>query len=406
MSRRGKDPSRREFVKLGGSLAASLGFGGIRLAATGSKVGDVIVIGSGSFGCNTAWHLREKGLSVLVVESAEAPATFTTHGAAGFVSSWSAVHVKEWGRNEWYLQRYGIDFYTRLAKGTSQEIGFGATGIAYIYLTKSGWEGVQPRAEKARGFGTKLETLSSTRAANVLPQIHFDSVAGVLYDPDAVRVRAGDAISYLAQLLVQKGVQFRFKTRVDSLLRDSNRMAGIATNQGEFWAPAVVVAAGAGCQALVEKSCCPCPATPKPATRYTTRPIPGITKEMPMLIFSDYHGLYIREERGGLLIGGDELAEEVREPIRHIESVMPTLKSADIANVTGGFPTYTSDILFILDQLPNCKGIYVMAGCQEGGITHGPGLGRMMAELVSSGQTTWDRSDYRIDRFQAKEVTR
>jgi len=125
-----------------------------------------------------------------------------------------------------------------------------------------------------------------------------------------------------------------------------------------------------------------------------------------MLIFSDYHGLYIREERGGLLIGGDELAEEVREPIRHIESVMPTLKSADIANVTGGFPTYTSDILFILDQLPNCKGIYVMAGCQEGGITHGPGLGRMMAELVSSGQTTWDRSDYRIDRFQAKEVTR
>ena len=123
-----------------------------------------------------------------------------------------------------------------------------------------------------------------------------------------------------------------------------------------------------------------------------------------MLIFSDYHGLYIREEGGGLLIGGNELADEVREPIRHIEFIMPTLKSADIADVSGGFPTYTSDILFILDQLRSCKGIYVMAGCQEGGITHGPGLGRMMAELVSSGQTTWDRSNYRIDRFQGREV--
>src|SRR5215471_2197277 len=114
MTHRGKDLSRREFVKLGGSVAASLRFGGIRLAARVAKVADVIVVGAGSFGCNTAWHLHQKGLSVLVVEAAAAPATFTTHGAAGFVSSWSAVHVKEWGQNEWYLQRYGIDFYTRL----------------------------------------------------------------------------------------------------------------------------------------------------------------------------------------------------------------------------------------------------------------------------------------------------
>jgi glycine/D-amino acid oxidase-like deaminating enzyme len=255
MSRRGKDLPRREFVKPGGSLAASLGFGGIRLAAAGAKVADVIVVGAGSFGCNTAWHLRQKGLSVLVVEVVEAPATFTTHRAAGFVSSWSAVHVKEWGQNECYRQRYGIDFYTRLAKATSQDIGFGATGIAYIYLTKSGWEGFQPRAEKARGFGTKLESLSPSPATAILPQIRFDSVAGILYDPDSVRVRAGDAISYLAQLLVQKGVQFRFKTPVDSLLHDSSGMAGIATNQGEFWAATVVVAAGAGCQGLVEKGC-------------------------------------------------------------------------------------------------------------------------------------------------------
>jgi sarcosine oxidase, subunit beta len=393
--------SRRSFVRLGSGIAGSLAFGGIRLAAAGSKIADVIVIGAGSFGCNTAWHLREIGLSVLIVEAAKAPATFTTHGAAGFVSSWSSVHVEQWGQNEWYLQRYGIDFYTRLARGTPHDIGFGATGIAYVYLTKAGWDRVQPRAERARGFGTKLESLTPNRARIISPQIRFDSVVGILFDPDSVRVRAADAIAYLAQILDQRGVQFRFNTRVESLLYSSSGMAGVSTGRGELWAPNVVVTAGAACRALVEKSCGVCPAIPRPSTRYTTKPIPGITKDMPMLIFSDHHGLYIREERGGLLIGGNELAEEVREPVRQVENVMPTLKYADIADVTGGLPTYTTDTLFILDQVTGCKGIYVIAGCQEAGITHGPGLGKMMAELVSKGQTTWDSSGYSLDRFRA-----
>jgi sarcosine oxidase subunit beta len=392
--------SRRKFVKSSGALAASLAFGGIRLKPSGTRLADVIVVGAGSFGCNTAWHLREKGLSVLVVESSKAPALLTTQGAAGFVSLWSSVHVEPWGQNEWYLQRYGIDFYTRLAQSTSEDIGFGAPGIAYIYLSKVGWERVQPRAEKARKFGTKLESLTSARAATLLPQIRFDSVAGILFDPDAVRVRAGNAITYLAQQLAKNKVQFRFNTRVNSLLHDANDMAGVSTDQGDLWASTVIVTAGAACKALIEKNCGPCPAVAQPATRYTTKPIRGITSKMPMFIFSDYHGIYIREERGGLLIGGDLPAEEIREPVRKIENVMPTLKYAEIDNVTGGLPTYTSDRLFILDQIPDCKRIYVIAGCQEAGITHGPGLGRTMAEFVSTGQTTWDQSRYRLGRFR------
>lgn len=405
MSGNQREFSRRSFVKYGGGLAASLAMGRICLKAAGPKAADVIVIGAGSFGCNTAWHLREKGLSVLVVEAAKGPAQFTTQGAAGFVSSWSTVHVREWGQIEWYLQRYGIDFYTRLAKGTSQDIGFGANGIAYIYLTNEGWDRVQQRAETARQFGTKLQSLDSERAKKILPQVNFPSVKGILYDPDSVRVRAGDAIAYLADSLAYREVQFRYETLVESLLHNDAGLVGVSTNHGDLWASSVVVAGGAACKALVEKSCGPCPAIPKPATRYTTKPIQGITPQMPMLIFSDYHGLYIREERGGLLVGGDALAEQIREPIRKIENVMPALRFADIEMITGGMPTYTNDILFILDEIPQCKGIYVIAGCQEGGITHGPGLGRMMAELICEGKTTWDRSHYRLDRFSSHSAS-
>src|SRR5690242_3051055 len=75
---------------------------------------DAIVIGAGAIGCNTAWHLRQRGLKVLVVEAQATAASQSTGGAAGFVSLWSGVHAEFWKKTEWELQRYGIDFYTQL----------------------------------------------------------------------------------------------------------------------------------------------------------------------------------------------------------------------------------------------------------------------------------------------------
>lgn len=141
---------------------------------------------------------------------------------------------------------------------------------------------------------------------------------------------------------------------------------------------------------------------------------------MPMLMFDV--GFYIREEKGGLLIGGGDSSTEkdrqvdqdhpptaeripktqvnrIREHIRHVENVMPVLKNAEIDKIGGGIPTYTADGAFIADAVPNHSGLFVLTGCQEAGMTHGPGLGKMMAELVTKGETSWDQTLYRLTRF-------
>jgi hypothetical protein len=46
-------------------------------------------------------------------------------------------------------------------------------------------------------------------------------------------------------------------------------------------------------------------------------------------------------------------------------------------------------------------GLYVIAGDNEVGVTHGPGLGRLMAEVIQAGGSDWvDVSRYRLDRFE------
>ena len=437
---------RRQFVKLASWVAATLAIGkkpgtawighqtGVRPGSAKARTdqdADVIIIGAGAFGCSTAWHLRRRGVKVLVVEEASAPATRTTQGSAGYVASWSGFHVPAWEKPEWQMQRYGIDFYTQLAERCDHDFGLIRCGVSWIFchpkvakvasassnLDPSSepqrlmptWQKIQARIKAARELGTNIQLLDKKRAAKLLPLINFDLTEWVIFDPDAVGLRSGEAFRCVAKELMQRGVRFEFNTSVTGFIRDGERVVGVTTSAGNYHAPSVIVTAGAWSSPLLEKAGASCPATARPDTRYTTKPLPGIPPNMPLLLFYNPNHQYIREERGGLLIGGHgpatgkaaslDPAHRVREYTRQFEHVMPVLKNAEVDQVTPCIVTQTSDSRFIADAVPGFPGMYVITGCQEAGITHGPGLGRMMAELVVEGKTIWNRSPFRLDRF-------
>jgi hypothetical protein len=66
---------------------------------------------------------------------------------------------------------------------------------------------------------------------------------------------------------------------------------------------------------------------------------------------------------------------------------------------SSGLPTWTPDGRHILGAAPGNEGYFVLSGCNESGVTHGPGLARLAAELVVRGRTETDLSAYGVDRF-------
>jgi glycine/D-amino acid oxidase-like deaminating enzyme len=410
------------------ALAAPVLFSATKSAAAKddpSDSFDAVVIGAGSIGCNTAWHLRERGQRVVILEAQEAPASQSTGGAAGFVACWSVIHIGNWKKTEWEMQRYGIDFYTRLSKRTAADFGFSPCGITYIYLTPDGWQRTQKKIEAARKLGTQLEVLTAERAKEVAPFLQFDKVAGIVFDPDAIRVRAGDAITALAKELANQGVEFRYSTPVTGFVHDEGRIVGVRVGDREIKSNKVIVAAGAWSRPLLANLGVNCPARPFNETRYVTNPLPGLKPDMPLLIFSDRHGHYIREEKGGLLIGGgddrplpkdrevdadnppwcnklpSDQAYRVKKYVDEITPVMPVLAKAEIATIRSGLPTTTADRNFIAGPVPGLAGLFVMSGCQEAGVTHGPALGRILTEYALDGKTNWDTSAFSLTRFKA-----
>jgi glycine/D-amino acid oxidase-like deaminating enzyme len=387
---------------------------------------DVVIVGAGVVGCNTAWHFHQRGLRVTVVEARETAAAQSTNGAAGFVASWSGFYLVGFGKTEWEMQQYGKEFYRRFAVGRAEEIGFRDCGIAFVYLDPTVWESLQRPIDESRRWGTRWEVLSRERASELLPEIRFDKVAAILFEPDAVRVRAGDAIRAMAAQLADDGVRFSYSTRVTGFRQTGDRISGVTTDRGEISADYVIVSAGAWSRPLVEGLGIPCPANPRPTARYTTRPLPGVRSDLPLIIFPSYreHTFYIREEQGGLLIGGGlrgqtfpshaaidpsdppscervpvDRAYYAREALPMLEPAMPLLRDAEVDQTRGGLPGYTDDQRFILGPVPDRPGLFVFCACHEAGVTHGPGIGRVFAELIVDGRTTWDITPFRLERF-------
>ena len=141
-----------------------------------------------------------------------------------------------------------------------------------------------------------------------------------------------------------------------------------------------------------------------------------------MMLFFERDLLYLREQDGGLLVGAiertidDRSRVDVADPpstadlpdhavwehehlARELAAVIPALAEAPVRGHASGLPTWTPDGRHIVGEAPGVEGYVVLAGCNECCVTHGPGLSRIVAELVTSGATDADISPYRVDRF-------
>jgi glycine/D-amino acid oxidase-like deaminating enzyme len=146
-----------------------------------------------------------------------------------------------------------------------------------------------------------------------------------------------------------------------------------------------------------------------------------------MMLFFERDLLYLREEAGGLLVGAieraigdrsrvdldapprtaelsDHAAREHEQLARELADVIPALAGARVRERASGLPTWTPDGRHILGFAPGIEGYVVLAGCNESCVTHGPGLARIAAELVTTGACEADISAYRVDRFGALDT--
>ena len=388
---------------------------------------DVVVVGAGILGTSVAYHLLERGVGRVTVLEGGTAAAATSGAGAGFVGLWAAGYADFFTSGDLELEQYGIDFYQRLAADHA-EVECKVNGNLYLATDEAGWEKwVEPvLGHPFAPAGTRK--LAPHEVAEVTGGvIPAGGVHGGVLHPGGIQISAGRATRALAARVRALGGEIREHTRVTGFLLSGGAVTGVTTDAGAVRARQVVLACGAWSNELLEPLDRVLPLLRVVATRVVSPPS-GVPATMPTVMIPDHYGLWLRAHRGGLTWGngdgyspsfeldgvvGDTIRPDRPELVERLTAKLaPRLRDLVPGHDTSigwwlqGVPCMTPDRRFLAGPVPGVGGLYVLGGDNEAGVTHGPGLGRLLAEMVAAGGSDWiDPSPYRLDRFEPGRFT-
>jgi len=385
----------------------------------GVGTADVVVAGGGILGASLALHLAQRGAGhIVLLEPEPALGTQTTHAGAGFVGYWA-------GELEAELARYGIAFYEQLQADSGEDLGVRHVGLLFPAVSEAGVEMLRQEEERERAFA-QVQLVDADETCRLSPLLDRAAIHGGLFQPDGRQVPTRRVIAALARRLAAAGVEVRTGVGAVRVITSGGRVSGVQTTDGPLAAGTFVNAAGARARALAARDGIDVAAVPLLESRILTQPLAEVAAHdrLPMLLFFERDLFYARTEDGGLLLGAiartlspaDRVA--LTDPPRsaalpehaaagherlaaELATVIPALARAQIRERASGLPTWTPDGRHILGPAPGLDGYFVLTGCNESGVTHGPGLAQLTAELIVDGRTHADVSAYRVDRFAA-----
>ncbi|MBI1733692.1 MAG: GcvT family protein, partial [Candidatus Rokubacteria bacterium] len=379
----------------------------------------VVVVGAGIAGCSVAYHLTKLGWRDVVLLERRDVSCGTTWHAAGLVGQLRPTH------NLTRLAKYGADLYERLEAETGQATGFRRPGSISVARTAERMVELKRLASMARCFGVEVEVITPAEAGRRWPLIRTDDLVGALWLPRDGRTNPIDTTLALAKGAKLGGAKIFENTAVTGVHRKNGAVASVSTTRGDVACEVLVNTAGMWARELGRLAGVAVPLHASEHFYIVTDPMPGVTPDLPVLRDTDGY-IYVREEVGGLLMGGfepvakpwgmDGIPESfsfslLPEDWDHFDVLMeqaliriPSLATAPVRRHVNGPESFTPDGRYLLGEAPECRNFFVAAGFNSIGIASGAGAGKALSEWIVSGETPmdlWDIDIRRVSPFQA-----
>jgi 4-methylaminobutanoate oxidase (formaldehyde-forming) len=379
----------------------------------------VVVIGAGIAGCSVAYHLTKLGWrDVLLLERREISCGTTWH-AAGLVGQLRAT------QNLTRLAKYGADLYERLEAETGQATGFRRPGSVSLARNAERMHELKRLASMARCFDVEVEVITPAEAGRRWPLMRTDDLVGALWLPRDGRTNPIDTTLALARGARQGGATILENTAVTGIRVEHGRVTGVKTAAGDVTCEVVVNCAGMWAREIGRMAGVTVPLHASEHFYIVTEPMAGVRPDLPVLRDTDGY-IYVREEVGGLLMGGFEPVAKpwgmqgipadfafslLPEDWEHFQVLMeqgihriPALETAPVRRHVNGPESFTPDGRYLLGEAPECRSFFVAAGFNSIGIASGAGAGRAVAEWIVGGappMDLWDVDIRRVAPFQA-----
>jgi D-amino-acid dehydrogenase len=372
----------------------------------------VVVVGCGIAGASAAFHLTQFGAEVSVVDN-DAPGRATLAGA-GIVCPWLSHN-----RDPRYeaLAFAAVRYYPKLS---SQLVALGENGVGVDFDLVGGLvvgdsaeqlEPVARRLKKHLEQGVKevgeVRLLDHGGPQELFP--YLDRGLAGLHLTGAARV-SGESFRLGLLSAARKGGARELSGRA-VLRRSGDTVVGVQVGEERIAADAVIVAAGAWSTELCEPLDLHFRIEPQRGQILHLKVAEAKTEALPVIVpvLSDYYLLGFPGSR--IVLGATRetgcgfdfhataggVAEVLQEGLR----IAPGLKNSTLEEIRVGFRPMSRDGLPLLGRSASINGLILATGLGRYGLTVGPYVGLLAAQLALGETPSSDLAPFSPDRLSA-----
>jgi glycine/D-amino acid oxidase-like deaminating enzyme len=305
---------------------------------------------------------------------------------------------------------------------TGQPLAFVQSGSMAIARRPQDAQMIQSRVAYAKGWGIDVDLISPEEAAERNPLLRPKGITAVSFTPKDLYLEPIDVPTAYAKALQRLGSVVMPDTMVEDIVLESGAVSRVVTDKGVIKTKIVVDAAGAWLRQIAALAGSTIRVVPMLHQIMITEPLAAIQPGQPITRVLDANAA-MRPYKGGLMLGGyehnprsyrmSELPKAFRiqdlkldiSVLRGIAALIqdqfPIFQTAAIQEHRGGLPTMTADGHHIVGKAPGVDGLYVIGGCNVGGLSVSPALGEELAKLIVTGKTNFDLGFMAPGRFTA-----
>ncbi len=359
---------------------------------------DVIVIGAGSVGTPTALSLAQSGFKVLVLDAMPSAGQGSNKHAIGGIRATHSDPAKI------RLCLRSIEIFSTWREVYGDDIEWHKGGYVFVAYREQEEQTLKTLLQKQQAYGLNISWLDAGDLLKLIPNLNPEGLIGGTYSPDD-----GSASPLLSMHAFYKharnfGAEFHFNEPVTEIVVRSGKIQGVKTSKGMYLAPVVINAAGAWAKSLMNQIGIEIPVQPDSHEAAITEPVqrmfdPMIVDIRPAPGSANFY--FYQHKTGQILFcitpspsiwGFDTRETSAFLPMvsKRMIEVMPSLRHIRIRRTWRGLYPMTPDGFPIVGWSNEVEGLLLAVGMCGQGYMLGPGLGELLARMVTNTQSPGD----------------
>jgi sarcosine oxidase subunit beta len=383
---------------------------------------DAIVIGGGVIGAAVTYELSTRGVNTVLLEGNE-PASKTSGACGGYVwlsTKKAGPHLR--------LAHASLKLLREFIARLGHRIECNQAGEFLLVEDDLRSSHVEEFVATRRAAGIEVQVLDRDEAQRIQPALDAEKVEGALYSPVGVHINPLDLVFGLVEEARKNQAEVRLHTTVESIRVSSGRVKTVHTNRGTIDAPFVVNAAGVYAPAMARLVNVDLPIIPMRGQVLVTEPAPASIR-IPSL---EFRYLAVKRNRellektlpfgitcavsqyrnGNIYIGTTKefVGEDNRVTPGALRAIgqrasrfYPFLSRLRVIRTYAGLRPFTRDGLPMIGRVKDVDGYIVAAGHGGDGIALSMITGRLVAELITTGNASLSMDELSPSRFAGED---